>query len=289
MGLPETFEAVRPSIIAFVSRVIFANAGEQPLFPEIIGTGFFVHESGIAATNRHVIDQLEKLNSRFPQHPTTGASATGAFVFTDIKSSETDQVLGVLNVDVLGWKALEEFSSSAPWFGQAVPDLGFVQLKVRDVPVLPLAAEANTLRVGISIATAGFPEGTRTVTFHKKITQLTPVLRHGIISSVFPFGGPNPHGFSIDTLLQGGASGSPVFKTDEPRVVGMIASRIPDTNYTVAVPAHLLAGALAASLAKWPTFPDVPTLPNLIESGEASGNETLNWDEYQILRPSPSA
>jgi hypothetical protein len=136
MGLPETFEAVRPSIIAFVSRVVMTKQGEVPLFPEIFGTGFFVDRSGIAATNRHVIEAIEKLNQRFPRHPTTGASATGAFVFTEIKSAGPDQVLGVLNVDVLGWNSLEQFSSSASWFGETVPDLGFVQLNIRDVPAL---------------------------------------------------------------------------------------------------------------------------------------------------------
>jgi hypothetical protein len=287
MGLPEIFEAVRPSIIAFVSRIILSQANQPaPLFPRIIGTGFFVDRSGIAATNRHVIEAIDTLNNQFPRHPKTGASPTGALVFTQIESVTKQQILGILNVDILGWNVLDQFSSSQRWFGEDVPDFGLVQLRVREVPFLPLATEANALRVGMSIATAGFPEGTDTVTFHKKITQLTPVLRHGIVSSVFPFAGSHPHGFSIDTLLQGGASGSPVFLPDRSEVIGMISSQIEGTNYTVGVPSHLLHAALASVIEKWPDFGDVPTLNNLVESGKASGEEVLNWDEYQIVSPS---
>jgi S1-C subfamily serine protease len=278
IDLPETFEALRQSIIAFISRVKVTPPGSPtPLFPAIIGTGFFVNASGITATNRHVIDVLEQV-SLLPRIPSTGASAVGALVFTAVRSSGEKQGIGILNVDVLSWKALEQFEAKSPWYGESVPDLGFVQLKVCEVPAVALAAQPNVLRAGVSVATAGFPEGSSTITFHNRITQLTPVLRHGIISSVFPFAGPNPHGFSIDALLQGGASGSPVFKGDEPTVVGMIASQIENTNYTVCVPAYLLARALTSALIDWPKFEGVPTLENLIAAGELTGEQTLRWE-----------
>jgi Trypsin-like peptidase domain len=282
VGLPEIFDEVRPSIVAFISRVTTVKpGGGNPLFPEIFGTGFFVNDRGIVATNRHVIEVIEKVN-RYPPNPVTGDSALGALVFTEIAGSEPDAVMGVLNVDVLGWNALGEFSVNGPWFGESVPDLGFVQLDVREVPTLSLAVEPGILRVGMAIATAGFPEGNRTVTFHEKITQITPVLRHGIISSVFPFRGAHPHGLSIDTLLQGGASGSPVFLTDRPLILGMIASKLPDTNFTVAVPSNILAAALSDVLPDWPTYTDTPRLCDLIESGKIAGEETLTWTPYQI-------
>jgi S1-C subfamily serine protease len=287
MGLPETFESIRSSIVAFISRVTITNDPQAslPVFPSIIGTGFFVDISGVAVTNRHVIDILEEMG-RLPRHPETGGAAVGALVFTEIESNNGEQVLGMLNVDLLGWQALEHFTAGPRWYGQAVPDLGFVQLNVRDVPVLRLATEANILRVGTAIATAGFPEGTGPVTFHEKITQLTPVLRHGIISSVFPFAGPKPHGFSIDVLLQGGASGSPVFLTDQPTVVGMIASQIKNTNYTVCVPSNLLSAAFGSVREKWPPFAEVPTLSDLIAAGKQPADEMLNWDRFTVVPPS---
>jgi hypothetical protein len=262
MGLPEIFESIRPSIVAFISRVTLSNEPQatQPIFPSIIGTGFFVDSSGVAATNRHVIDALEE-QGRLPRHPRNNAGPVGALVFTEVKSEDGHQglAIGMLNVDLLIWNALEHFDAGPRRYGESVPDLGFVELNVREVPKLRLATGANTVRVGTSIATAGFPEGSDTVTFHGKITQLTPVLRHGIISSVFPFAAPKPHGFSIDVLLQGGASGSPVFLTDQPTVVGMIASQITNTNYTVCVPSNLLSAAFDSVRDNWPSFAGVPT------------------------------
>src|ERR1022692_1662810 len=311
MGLPETFDAVRPSIVAFISRVARRPAGaEPPLFPSIISTGFFVHGSGIVVTNRHVIGVLEQVN-QLPRNPRTGTSAAGALIFTEIQSSGGQQVIGVLNRDVLGWNALQQFEAGSRWFGESVPDLGFVQLDVCNVPALRMATEPNTLRVGVSIATAGFPEGSAAITFHGKITQVTPILRHGIISSVFPFAGPYPHGktlpilrhgiissvfpfagpyphgFSVDALLQGGASGSPVFKTDEAIVVGMIASQIKNTNYTVCVPSDLLAAALTSALPSWPSSEGIPTLGELIRSEDRSAEETLGWEAFPIAPTVP--
>jgi len=42
---------------------------------------------------------------------------------------------------------------------QQVPDLAFVQLRVRETPALRLDDVAGTLKVGIRIGTAGFPLG----------------------------------------------------------------------------------------------------------------------------------
>jgi len=88
------------------------------------------------------------------------------------------------------------------------------------------------------------------------------MLRKGIISSVFPFASPFPHGFTIDAMVQPGASGSPIFLEDQPIVVGMVESFLPDrqrieivtnqpvlsafaeiplsTNISVALPGHLI-------------------------------------------------
>jgi len=132
--------------------------------------------------------------------------------------------MGMINIDIIGASPLQELEVKNPWFGEAIPDLAFVQVKVREVPFLELLAERNTLRIGRPIALRGLVPG-RTQSRRGKLTQFTPTLRHGIISSVFPFPGPNPHGFSIDALLQGGASGSPVFLAKAPLVIGMIESQ----------------------------------------------------------------
>jgi len=73
---------------------------------------------------------------------------------------------------------------------------------------------------GREIGTAGFPMGTDALVFFAegeslpRLRQVSTTLRRGIIASLLPYDFPNPHGFTIDVMTQGGASGSPVFATD---------------------------------------------------------------------------
>jgi len=114
----------------------------------------------------------------------------------------------MLNVDVVNWCVLGEFQSSDRWYGNTVPDLGFVHLGVREVPFLQLATEDFFVKVGMAIATIGFPMGTLPLTALGTLNQVTPFLRHGIVSSVYPFPTAQPHGLTIDIMQQGGSSGS---------------------------------------------------------------------------------
>jgi hypothetical protein len=82
------------------------------------------------------------------------------------------------------------------------------------------------------------------------VVQGTPFLRHGIISSVHPFPCPQPHGFSIDAMSHGGASGSPIFRRDNPAVLGMLYAAFEgEARLTYALPGHLLNWAVSAALA----------------------------------------
>ncbi len=82
----------------------------------------------------------------------------------------------------MAWNALDQFSSSDKWYGQTVPDIGFVQLGVRDVPALKLATEKFYLRIGMDVATIGYPMGTLPLTALGKLNQASPFIRHGIVS-----------------------------------------------------------------------------------------------------------
>jgi hypothetical protein len=64
-----------------------------------------------------------------------------------------------------------------------VPDIGFVQLDVREVPVFKLASEKFYLKVGMDIATIGYPMGNLPLTALGKLNQASPFIRHGIVSS----------------------------------------------------------------------------------------------------------
>jgi hypothetical protein len=63
---------------------------------------------------------------------------------------------------------------------------------------LKLAGQDFYIEPGTEIATAGFPMGTMALMIMGKWNQLTPFVRCGIVSSVFPCAIARPHGFTID-------------------------------------------------------------------------------------------
>jgi hypothetical protein len=238
-------------VLGFINRLSIGP--DKPHFPEIIGTGFFIDSSGLAVTNRHMIDAFNQL----PHHPTTGESALAAISFFPEKDGFGWQML---SFDVLASFPLTEFSSSHKWYGETVPDIGFVQLDVREVPALSLGAKKFYLRAGMGIGTIGYPMGTLPLTALGKLNQASPFIRHGIVSSLFPCPTALPHGFTIDIMQQGGSSGSPIFRTADGVVVGMMSSGVlewrlahsqqvslrysSNTNISIAEPAHIIKKAL---------------------------------------------
>jgi S1-C subfamily serine protease len=163
MTLVDTFESVRPSIVALGTRAAIAKQGQAPLFPTILGTGFFVDDRGIVLTNRHVAEALQ----RVPRHPRTGASSAFAIVYGKVEASDGAHSLGMNFVDIKGDSIPDTFSFDGDFYGQAMPDLAFLQLNVQAVPALRIGAEPNTLRIGLPIATAGFALGTDALVFYR--------------------------------------------------------------------------------------------------------------------------
>jgi S1-C subfamily serine protease len=234
LDLTKLFMDSSPSMLAFITKL---SSGPKPDFPTIIGTGFFVDSSGLAATNRHVIEEFDRL----PPHPKSGRSPLAAVWFCP---GDDGYSWHMLVLDVLSWNALAEFTSTDPWYGQTTPDIGFVQVSVREVPTLKLATEKFYLKIGMEVATIGYPMGTVPLTALGKLNQVSPFIRHGIVSSVFPMPTALPHGFTTDIMQQGGASGSPVLRILDGIVVGMTSSGFANTNISIAEPAHIIQKAL---------------------------------------------
>jgi S1-C subfamily serine protease len=277
MDLQDTFTAVHPSIVAIGSRVALGAPGMPPAFPEILGTGFIVDSRGIVATNKHVAELIPNL----PHDPDTGSPAGFALVYSEKHSKEKGTV--ILNfVEIKYIAFIDTFTPPDDYCGMPMPDLAFLQLDVKDVPSLPLINAPNSLRIGMSVATAGFPMGERPLTDYGYISQVTPFLRRGIVSSVFPFPRPFPHGFTVDIMMQGGGSGSPIFLADSPEIIGILHSGYTGTNITEALPSSVIATALSTCLETIPfDFSDVPTLQELIDRPGA--DTKLDWQEYPSL------
>ena len=246
MNLEKVFSRLRPSIVAFGSKAVLTKDGKPPTLPGILGTGFVVRPDGIVVTNRHVAEVLEKL----PRHPKTNQSAAFALVFTEIRKEREGLGMGAHMIEIDSFHLLTSFSSPDDYYGNGVPDLAFVQLGVTDLPAVKLASYDWSVRVGMEIATAGFPMGEDPLVVNGALAQGTPLLRRGIVSGVSPFPCPQPHGFVIDVMSQGGASGSPIFRTDKPEVNGILYAGFPQSNITYAFPASFISFALAIYLQK---------------------------------------
>ena len=293
MLLTELYDVVGPCVIGFISKTQVLPAGQQPVFPEIFGTGFLVNDSGLVATNRHVVGVFDQVG----RHPQTGEFAGAALMFMVEADKHGCQML---TIGVKSWGAINSFTSSTEWYGQTVPDIGFVQLEVRETPFLELADEDFYLRPGMEIATIGYPLGTVPLTLHGKISQVGPFIRRGIVSSVYPFATPRPHGFTIDIMQQGGASGSPIFAADNPKVVGMMWGGVNEprfaqsesaslmytlnTNISLAEPAHIVRAALERVLAtQRPDTAGFPTLQQLRDAHPRPTESTgLSWSSTPI-------
>jgi len=300
MAMPPTdytklFSDCSPAVLGFINRLSLENP--PPSFPTIIGTGFFADASGLAVTNRHVIDALSKV----PAHPNTGVAAEAAIVFFPGDDGLSWQML-VLEIVLTA--SLGEFTSTDKWYGQTVPDIGFVQLAVRDVPVLKLATENFYLKIGMDVATIGYPMGNLPLTALGKLNQVSPFIRHGIVSSLFPFPSPYPHGFTMDIMQQGGSSGSPVLRASDGVVVGMMSSGVIETriaqsqsaslrytmntNISIAEPAHIIQKALDEFVrVQNRNIAMLPTLAELrARHKKPNRPEELSWETLIVRKPS---
>ncbi len=149
----------------------------------------------------------------------------------------------VVPVSIRRWDKLKTFTSSEHFFGEPIPDLAFVQINVSGLPPTALVTKRGSWVAGTPIATAGFPLGTRALAIYGQLNQVAPILRSGIIASVYPFPCPRPHGFTIDIMTLGGESGSPIFLVDSGEIVGLLHAGFNGTNITLAAPSWLVAEA----------------------------------------------
>ncbi len=249
MSINASYRLVRESIVAFTLKYIpiFDKNSPAPLFPPILGTGFIVRSDGVIATNAHVVEAIQRV-SRPPDVP---------------KEEWPVKVLllrlipaGILEIplEILGVMGISGFDGGKVYYGpKKGPDLAFVHVKVKGLPTVRIDS-TTLIEEGMDIATAGFPMGTDALTAPGWLHQFTPTLQRGIISAVHPFPCPTPHGYSVNVMTQGGASGSPVFMCDSGSVIGVLYAGLNNfvvslkkddlyampTNISYVVPSHYI-------------------------------------------------
>jgi hypothetical protein len=241
MELTEVFERIAPSVVALGVRQTTPLGGDD--YANIIGTGFVVDPRGIVVTAGHIVETLMAADERAFAMPFENPEPRGDKIAARITL-----------VDIRDYAKLSAFESvNGEFYGDEIPDIGFLQLMAKGVPALPMGAEPGVLRVGTSIAFCGYPLGSgglapRPTSDEPTLNQIMPFLRSGIIASVFPFPCPQPSGFTIDAWSQGGASGSPILLAHEPTAIGMLCSKLEGSNITIALPGHVIKGAIEAAL-----------------------------------------
>jgi S1-C subfamily serine protease len=224
MGLVESYASVRKSIVAFIPRYSRRRSDEPPApFPTILGTGFVVREDGLIATNDHVV-QLAK---RIPTPPDAPADVwpVTAVLFKPVEEGMFEIPLEVVGAAVIGDDPTQEVDYGGK------PDVALVHVRVSELPAVSLDL-AEDLQEGTELATAGFPMGTDALVAPGWLHQISPTLQRGVVSALLPFPDPNYHGFTINVMVQGGASGSPVFRVDTGAVVGVLHASLVDKGKT---------------------------------------------------------
>ena len=276
-GISSIFTTTRPSVVALGSKLTRAHPDTAPVLPEILGTGFVVDSRGLIVTNRHVAQALLEL----PRHPKTGESAAMALLFDDVQQREGQEVLGLSMLEIKHYMLLTEFTWTAEYYGDPLPDIALLQLNARNLPALELATEPGSWQVGTQIATLGYAMGREAMAVYNRINQVTPFLRSGIISSVWPFPMSKPHGLTIDSMSQGGQSGSPILAVEALLVLGLLYAGFAGTNITIAVPSHIVASAVAKMLELDQfEFDCVPTLQEV--RSRATGRREFLWNKVQL-------
>jgi hypothetical protein len=270
MNLSDTIERIIPAVVALGYRLEVTQSNTPPNFPMIVGTGFVVDERGMIATNRHVAEALKKYPNK---------DRFVAF-FRQVPMENDMLHVGVIFRKITMWYSLSDFRHDGRYFGETKPDLEFLTVDLQGLHSLPINGKEGTLRIGMDVVSVGFPSGRDRLSPHggEIPSQLTPFARRGIISSVLPCPCLNPHGFTVDVLSEGGASGSPICSAEDGNAVGLLYAGWEGEPITLGVPGHILANGLASVLSQWEPDSNLPAMSDLTKRDFNSPELPMKWD-----------
>ena len=266
MSLPKVYETVRPGIVAFAPFAPDAIRKGSRHFDLVFGTGFIVDDS-LIATNAHVAQEFDNIPSL------AGQPRVVAMFFSRVPGG-----LGTVLLNVTKSVVIKSIGNTDMYFGPEDPDVALVAVNCRGLAKYALKLTAEPILEGTAIATAGFPMGNVLMHLEGQLDHPAPTLQAGIVSATLPYPGASfSHGYLINVMVQGGASGSPVFLADSGEVIGAVyASRLEvdaqgralPTNFSHVVPSFFLAETLKQAreeLAKY-VAPDANHIDDVLAS-----------------------
>lgn len=228
MDLIESYEGIKPAIVAFTPK-FHPVYNEKEKFPDVLpifGTGF-IADDGIVITNDHVVKVIPRLPKPSDCPPDLWPVDCLLWHFDPQKG------VAIIHLEVIGAAGISHMEHGRAYYGPPKPDLAFLHVKMKGLPKVNVRYDLKEIKEGREVATAGFPLGTETLMAPGYLHQLTPTLQKGIISAILPFPCSTPHALMINIMVQGGASGSPVFLPESGDVVGVLYASLQDRRNTI--------------------------------------------------------
>jgi len=250
LDFKDVVATAKPAVVAIGIRPagddapvhLYVGERNASKLPKLLGTGFCVHRNGMVVTCQHVIDGLYTVmkENGIPV-------ASGIAIFTTYDEDGMGYLEGIPFKRILTPGA----------------DIGLIELEpcTSPLPTISVSKELD-VAVGEEIAICGYPLGTDIFFYDKRFAGATSLIQKGIISAILP----SEFGKIRNELVLGvpafnGYSGSPVFKTNSPEVVGIVKAistvnlnvhdeviKIPLPNTSYAIPGRLMADAIDIGL-----------------------------------------
>ncbi len=299
-SLPTVYNGLKSCIVSIIPRYFTGDKSSQrpPSFPPIVGTGFIVAD-GLVATNAHVLEAIKRL----PRLGRADEWPALALMLYEIPGRGIAEIF----LEIIGVFELGELTPEKNYYGPKSPDFAFLHVKMKGLPRAKVHFDCDNVKEGVTVATAGFPMGTKTLMAPGYLHQITPTLQVGIVSAVLPFWCRNPHAILINIRSHPGASGSPVFLPESGEVVGVLYAGLvdrlltsevlrgepsqdqepehrhaymTDSNLSLVVPSHYLENVLGQIASDKPhEFPaDTPSFDWLIANANYVDRDTATGD-----------